>query len=137
MKLDREGLEQLAQDIVRNLVFTSWQLKGNEDLAGCVFMPLAFLDKKEIDKLIASKASLFYEYYDKAGPGSVNGYPVFASVHWLDADQEKELLRMVREIDARMKNAPSPPGSPGKTPVPEKGSRPPGAGGPGKPKTGG
>lgn len=81
-----EELNQLAIDVTTNKVF----MTQDANVAHSTFMVvLSLLDDKARDEIIAAKPAAFYEYYDKAGPRSVNGYPSFYSVHWIPEDEWK------------------------------------------------
>lgn len=95
---NKAKLKQLAIDIHEGLVFHDRMLsyKGEpHSMVMSVFMPLALMNKDVLDELIAAKPVLFYEYYSEAGPRSVNGCPMFATVRYLN---QEELTIMVREL---------------------------------------
>ena len=96
-KTDKE-LKQLALDIHTGQVFTDRAVpKHDVHLIRNIFMPLAFLDKSQVEHLQAIGVNLIYEYLDKAGPRSVNGYPSFFSFQILDStDFEKLVTHMDR-----------------------------------------
>lgn len=80
-------LNKLAKDIVTNLVFCSWFLKeGEEDMIQSIFMPLGLMGKKDLEKL-PEDISMIYEYLDKAGPRSINGFPCFLSFSYLSKEE--------------------------------------------------
>lgn len=80
-----EYLTQLAKDIAMNLVFTDRHVRDFYIThLGMIFMPLilgAFADDTDEYK---NDIGMIYEYYDKAGPRSVNGYPCFFSLCYLN-----------------------------------------------------
>ena len=80
-------MKQLAIDIVEGKVFGSWMVKNEHDL-GMVFMPLMFGSLEENG---LTDVAALYEYYDKAGPRSVNGMPCFMSMRYLSKAQVEEL----------------------------------------------
>jgi hypothetical protein len=95
-------LRQLALDINAGMAFTDRHCKDASAL-GMVFMPLALgafagLADGEIEKI-----GLIYEYYDKAGPRSVNGYPSFFSMQMLNRDDTEKVLEYGRNLSARDK----------------------------------
>jgi hypothetical protein len=87
----------LAKRIYRHEVFISWMLKRQEDLP-MVFMVLNFMEKPALDQLVVDNIHFFYEAYSEAGPMSVNGYPTFFSVHYLDREDGARVHAKVREI---------------------------------------
>lgn len=54
-------------------------------------MPLAL---GAADKIDADKVGMLYEYMDKAGPRSVNGYPCFFSFRWLDKRDSRRVVTL-------------------------------------------
>lgn len=79
-----EEAKQIALDIFSNKIFHSEMIPPHDiHMVKCVFMPLALMNKKQMQELATSNVKLFYEYYDKAGPRSINGYPTFMSMHML------------------------------------------------------
>ena len=91
MRTDKE-LKEIAKDVVENKIFTDWHIREFEfkATAPMVFMPLMFLEKEQVEGM--KDAGMVYEYYDKAGPRSINGYPIFMSMRVLHKDQS-ELLK--------------------------------------------
>lgn len=88
VKTEKE-LKKLAEDIYKGLVYTHQHIEKLEDIR-TVFMPLAFIDKEQLDELINDAPGLMYEYLDKASPRTINGMPIFFSVSMLSiADAEK------------------------------------------------
>lgn len=92
-----EEIAALAKRVYRNEVFVSWQVDRPQDLP-MVFMILHFLDKATADQLVADNIQFFYEDYREAGPGSVNGYPIFFSANYLSKDDGFRLHAKVQQI---------------------------------------
>jgi hypothetical protein len=85
MRTDEE-LKQVARDWVENRIFMSTQVKNPADIP-MVFMVLAMADEELIDQYKKEDVVAFYEYYEKASPRSINGYPTFFSAHNLTRDE--------------------------------------------------
>lgn len=90
-------LEQLAQDVAAGKVFTSMQVKRQEDMT-MVFMMLAFLEKEDVEWLKSQDIYFIYEYLDQAGPRSVNGYPCFLSMRYLNREDWTKMAKRFDEI---------------------------------------
>lgn len=102
MKSDKE-LKQLAVDILAGKVFGTWNFQDvNEanSLVSSVFMPLAFMSEEDRKKLLSMEVSHFYETMDKAGPRSINGYPMFMSMQTLTSGEWVIVLQHVKELEA-------------------------------------
>ncbi len=102
MKTDQE-LKQLAIDIYDNKVFTDRHIREGESAhrIAVIFMPIAlgaFKTKEEIDDL-----GLIYEYYDKASPRAINGYPSFFSFNTL-TKAECEIMSTHYDAYSELKN---------------------------------
>ena len=100
-----EELKILARDIYMGKVFTDRDFASKADatnLMTSVFMPLLFMGTEAFDKLRANPPSLIYEYYDQAGPRSINGYPFFVSCHMIwkeDFDRMMVFLKAFTEAE--------------------------------------
>jgi hypothetical protein len=90
-------LEQLAQDIIAGKVFTSMQVEHTSQIP-MVFMIMSFLSADDVEWMKAHGISFMYEYMDKASPRSVNGYPCFLSMQYLDGKDADRLGRRYDEI---------------------------------------
>lgn len=79
-----EFLTQVAKDIATNLVFTHLQIRDfDKSHISMIFMPIAMGCFADCTKEYIDDIGLIYEYYDKAGPRGVNGYPCFFSMQIL------------------------------------------------------
>lgn len=88
------NLRSLALDIVEGKVFGSWALRNlNTDLK-LVFMALIFCKKEDIPEDIGA----IYEYMDRAGPGTINGMPMFTSCRFLTQAEYNEVCEYIQEI---------------------------------------
>ena len=90
-------IEQLAWDIEGDRVFGSWCCP-QEMISSC-FMVLIFMKKEHFEALNAAKIAHVYEYIEKAGPRSVNGYPSFFSARYIDVDDMKKVAARIKEIE--------------------------------------
>lgn len=102
--MDEKELKQLAIDVSENKVFGTW-LMSEADMNHLYVVFMAFLgtDENYIKKLKENNIIHFYEYYDKAGPRSVNGMPCFFSHHLIDKDDWKKVVKYIRQYEARVK----------------------------------
>ena len=89
-------LKQLAIDLAEGKVFSSsWILEKYPEeeharITKMVFMPLAFMEKKEVEEYFKDCA-MIYEYLHKAGPRSVNGLPMFMSMGKITREEIEQL----------------------------------------------
>lgn len=101
-----EFLNQLARDVVGNKVFLSSMMNNTSlDDLSMVFMPLLFAEKRYIRFMEVCGAWLIYANYEDAFPRSVNGYPTFRSVAWLNKGDSDRLFDRIRRLQAAMNNA--------------------------------
>jgi hypothetical protein len=97
MKTDAE-IKQLAVDTLADKIFWMTMIDRIEDV-GMVFMVFALMEPEDRRALLANRPIL-YEYIDKAGPRSVNGYPCFMSFQWVTDDDYQKVITKAREIKA-------------------------------------
>lgn len=96
-----EFLTQLAKDIVANLVFTDRHMHPTD--LSMVFMPLILGAFSEDSKEYVDDVGMIYEYYKKAGPTSVNGYPTFFSFGILSKHDTAIVWEKVEKIEKMIK----------------------------------
>lgn len=89
-KTDTE-LKQLAADIYDNKVFTDRHIRGGGNDLQMIFLPIALGAFSDMKKKEREKVSLIYEYISKAGPRSINGYPIFMSVNYLTKEEHNRM----------------------------------------------
>ena len=94
--MDEKNLRELAMDICDGKVFHDRMIDPNrfQQDVGMVFMPLALGGMEGLKGI-----GLMYEYYDKAGPRSVNGMPCFFSCRILHRDCLLDLGKYMDEIE--------------------------------------
>ena len=99
-------IKQLATDIAMNKVFCSCFMPEHDisHLLGMVFMPLMFGVSKDMPKAMADDIGFVYEYYDKAGPRSINGYPIFFSCAFVSKHDAKIIGEKVIKIQKILKD---------------------------------
>jgi hypothetical protein len=93
----RKDLKKLAVDIVESHVFTDRHLSDRNDmrLLLSVFIPLGLGALEDVDP---KDVGLIYEYYDKAGPRSINGYPMFFSMYLLNNKDAEWTINLVGKL---------------------------------------
>ena len=100
MKTD-EQLKQLAKDIHTGVVFTSNHLPQEDPmLLGAVFMPLVMMSDQQQQDFVAQNPGMVYEYIEKAGPRSMNGYPMFMSFQFITIDEYEKVRVFYEELKA-------------------------------------
>lgn len=97
-------LKKIAMDMSDNLIFTSLQIPEHSmSLLGMIFMPILFGGAGDIDP---NDIGMIYEYYSKAGPRCINGFPTFISCSVINkADSHKivEYYEKFQEIKGQAK----------------------------------
>ena len=98
-KLTDDEINALAEDIYRDRVFTSDQLRqGDLNMLPVIFVPLVFADKKIIELMQKDAPGMIYEHLSEAGPRSVNGYPTFFSFHIVSQEDAKKVWEKFEQI---------------------------------------
>lgn len=96
-------LAQVARDLVTGRIFTSFDCRP-DDMA-MVFMPIALGAFANATEEQIRDIGLIYEHYDKAGPRSCNGQPMFFSFRLLNVHDAAIVFDKAKRIDAAMKQA--------------------------------
>jgi hypothetical protein len=92
--LPEEDIKQIASDLFHSKIFTSEHLKTEMHLINQIFSILLFLEKNKIPKNLG----MIWEYLSKAGPMSVNGYPMFLSCHFLNMEDTIKVFALYNKL---------------------------------------
>ncbi len=96
--MEEKELRQLALDIAENKVFGTFHMNENEiNHLHVVFMPFIGVDAKRAKEMSDNDIIHVYEYYDKAGPRSVNGMPCFFSMNQINQTDWKKIRQYIDE----------------------------------------
>lgn len=93
----KQELEQIAVDYRAGRIFTDRDCNTVEEVTLC-FMPLTLMTRAQMDGLKAQKPGLIYEYYDAAGPRSINGRPCFTSFRFLTEEEAAAVVVLTRQL---------------------------------------
>lgn len=99
-----DEMKQLAVDIMAGRMFGTWDLENPED-ARRVFMPLGLSEPKHLQEMAEANVAHFYEYLEKAGPRSCNGFPMFMSMKVLDGNDATKLHTIINKLQAAQDEA--------------------------------
>jgi hypothetical protein len=103
--MEEKDLKQLAIDVSENKVFGTFHMNESDSRnLSVVFMPLIFLNDEQRKEMVDDNIVHFYEYYDKAGPRSVNGMPCFFSVCRINKDDWNKTVKYIKEYEMRVKS---------------------------------
>ena len=93
-----DELKQLVRDLVSGKVFVNSMIpEGEARTLGMVFMVISLGGLEGID---TSTIGQIYEYYHKAGPGSINGFPMFYSAQLINVEDWAKVMSMANAIEA-------------------------------------
>lgn len=96
-------IRELALAIRSGTVFGSWMIpEHSSDMLANVFMPLIFLDDIQRKMLIRNNVTQFYGYLADAAPRSINGMPIFFSMHYLNAEDCTRLTAALKLLEEFM-----------------------------------
>lgn len=110
-KMTDDQLRELVCAYVDRRIFTLHDIHPNsrEHLAGMVFMPLALGAFAGYNEASLKKIGTIYEYLDKAGPRSINGYPIFFSLRIVHVKDWERALKAIQLEEERRKGIVLPP----------------------------
>ena len=95
-------LKQIAIDLQASHIFTDRHMNEHDRKnLGMVFMVIMFMDAK--DFYIPESIGMVYEYMSKAMPRSINGMPMFTSIHFLNIEDTDYVFQKAKEIDNMLK----------------------------------
>lgn len=99
--MDDKELMELAEQVYRGEVFTSWQIPDNqlEKMLPLIFMPMIFANKQTLKKM---NPYVFYAYMKDAAPRTINGFPMFLSMAYLEEGEGKKLWDYLQKIRKAM-----------------------------------
>ena len=102
--MEEKDLKQLAIDIAEDKVFGTFHMNKCEIAnMSAVFMPLVFMTDEQRQKMSDNKVVHLYEYYNKAGPRSINGMPTFMSMRNIVSKDWKKVIKYIKKYKARVK----------------------------------
>lgn len=98
-------LKQLAIDISENKVFGTFHMSKNDmKYIQVVFIPLIAMTKDQRQKLVDNEVVHFYEYYNKAGPRSVNGMPCFFSMYNITKNDWIKTVKYIKQYKVKVQS---------------------------------
>lgn len=103
--LPEEKLKELGKDLWANNIFTSLHIRERDiHMASSIFMPLIFLERTPECRADMDNWGMFFEYTDKAGPRSINGYPIFMSMRILTKTDTDKVQKYYEDVKEAMDN---------------------------------
>jgi hypothetical protein len=95
-----QDIKALALDIQEGRVFGSWHLKKTDEwLLSSIFLPLMFLEPEQVEEM--AEVAHIFEYIDRAGPRSINGYPAFMSFHRISHTEWDTICKLLNKLHAQ------------------------------------
>lgn len=102
-----DELIQIGKDLHNKKIFTSLHIRkeDQERMLPLVFMPLTIMTKEVHEAFIQAEPFVLFEYMEKAGPRSVNGYPGFFSFQFLNKEEWEKVKKVSDTLDEAEKKA--------------------------------
>lgn len=98
-KMTDDEINALAVEIYRGSVFTSNQIRKEDmGMLPVIFIPIALFGQKLIEDMRKEDMGMIYEHISEAGPGSINGYPTFFSLHIVSKEETKKVWEKYEQI---------------------------------------
>lgn len=101
--MNDDDLRQFVYDLMVGRIFTHRQIR-EESMIGVVFMPLMFGALSGWSDTGLSNIGAIWEYVEKAGPRSINGYPIFHSLRLINVHDWEIALQAMRKESERQKD---------------------------------
>jgi hypothetical protein len=100
MSLTDKELKQIAWDIHSSKIFCDLMIYKSEKIhmTPMIFMPILFMESEELNKFAEGDVGMLYEYMDKAGSRSINGYPQFFSFSHLSRGDTRKVVEYYDKI---------------------------------------
>lgn len=101
-----EQIKDLAIKLYKNEIFTSMQVPEHSTyLLPSIFMPLMFMDDVTKKILLINEAYCFYADIADSAPRTINGFPMFFSMLYLNKDDTYRLIEKFNDIKDVLDNA--------------------------------
>jgi hypothetical protein len=93
-------LNKVALALTQNQIFTDRHINpiSYESMLPLVFMPIALGAFQNFTPEQLEDVGLIYEFYDQAGPRSINGYPCFVSMRILNFAETEYVFEKAKQI---------------------------------------
>ncbi len=98
-RLSKTEIATIAKNLVNNSWFSSRAIRGGLSLS-CVFLPLAFLGREEIDARNDQGVGMVIAPMSDAGPMAVNGYPIFSTARLIGIEDADLILERYHKLVA-------------------------------------
>lgn len=103
-RMSTEDLSKFVEDALSGAVFTSAQIPPSKDsVLPMVFLPLALGGLANLSKKDLNEIGIFWEYYNKSLPRSINGLPIFMSAHVMHKDDWKIAYDTIQKEQKKQK----------------------------------
>jgi hypothetical protein len=100
VRLTDDEIKEFAKGILDGRLFTSYHISQREmadhRLFGMIFMPVGLGGLRHYNP---EKIGAIVEWIDKAGPRSVNGYPIFFSCRVVHTDDWKRIVEIYERLN--------------------------------------
>ena len=97
--LSDEEVKKVALGSLHGQVFGTWMLEERDArLIPSIFMVMAFMDDIALKEMKRDGIVHLYEWWDRAGPRSINGFPSFMSCRMLNAEDSLRIQNKMNEI---------------------------------------
>ena len=95
----RTELEQIARDLFKKAIFTDRHVPPDDSrMFQSIFMVFVFSIRTKRYLRQLKQVGMIFEYFDKAGPRSINGYPCFFSAQMLNHQDTKEVWELYHKL---------------------------------------
>lgn len=102
-RMTEEQLKAFVREVLNNNIFLSSYIPEDQKprMLSSVFMPLMLGGAAQLES-VADDIGIFWEYYDKALPRSINGFPIFGSMRVMHKDDWSIAAKTINREWARL-----------------------------------
>lgn len=101
--LPEEKVKEIALGIDAGQIYTNWHLPDQGEMSS-VFMPLGLGALDNLSQGELNDVGMVFEYLEKQAPRSINGMPVFFSMHLVNMEDAGKIRGYLEKIGQAKNN---------------------------------
>lgn len=98
VRMSKEEMQTFVREMVQGKIFTSLHVQ-DQSLLHLIFMPLCLGALADMSEEYVKEIGIIWEYLSKAGPRSINGYPMFLSMRVMHREDWEKIFPAVERAE--------------------------------------